>query len=173
MEERKDRLWNPYVSGALAGVLSVASVAFAGKYLGASTTFVRAAGYVEKAFGPERVAQMAYFMKEAPKIDWQFMFVIGIFLGALAAALLSGTFSLRFVPDMWKGRFGPGIGKRGAAAFVGGIVAMIGARLADGCPSGHGLSGVLQLAVSGFIALAMFFIVGVLVARMLYGGDEA
>ena len=70
MEERKDRLWNPYVSGALAGVLSVASVAFAGKYLGASTTFVRAAGYVEKAFGPERVAQMAYFMKEAPKIDY-------------------------------------------------------------------------------------------------------
>ena len=132
MEERKDRLWNPYVSGALAGVLSVASVAFAGKYLGASTTFVRAAGYVEKAFGPERVAQMAYFMKEAPKIDWQFMFVIGIFIGALAAALLSGTFSLRFVPDMWRGRFGPGIGKRGVAAFVGGIVAMIGARLADG-----------------------------------------
>ena len=60
------------------------------------------------------------------------MFVIGIFIGALAAALLSGTFSLRFVPDMWRGRFGPGIGKRGVAAFVGGIVAMIGARLADG-----------------------------------------
>ena len=58
--------------------------------------------------------------------------VIGIFIGALAAALLSGTFSLRFVPDMWRGRFGPGIGKRGVAAFVGGIVAMIGARLADG-----------------------------------------
>ncbi len=132
MADRKDQLWNPYVSGALAGLLSVASVAFAGKYLGASTTFVRAAGYVEKAFGPERVAQMAYFMKEAPKIDWQFMFVIGIFIGALAAALLSGTFSLRFVPDMWRGRFGPGIGKRGVAAFVGGIVAMIGARLADG-----------------------------------------
>ena len=132
MADRKGQLWNPYVSGALAGLLSVASVAFAGKYLGASTTFVRAAGYVEKAFGPERVAQMAYFMKEAPKIDWQFMFVIGIFIGALAAAVLSGTFSLRFVPDMWRERFGPGIGKRGVAAFVGGIVAMIGARLADG-----------------------------------------
>lgn len=132
MAERRDALWNPYVSGALAGVLSVASVAFAGKYLGASTTFVRAAGYVEKAFGPERVAQMAYFMKEAPKIDWQFMFVIGIFIGSFAAAVLSGTFSFRSVPDMWRERFGAGIGKRGAAAFIGGVVAMIGARLADG-----------------------------------------
>ena len=94
MADRKDQLWNPYVSGAFAGLLSVASVAFAGKYLGASTTFVRAAGYVEKAFGPERVAQMAYFMKEAPKIDWQFMFVIGIFIGALMTREMLRTMAL-------------------------------------------------------------------------------
>ena len=54
-------------------------------------------------------------------------------------------------------------------AFVGGVVAMFGARLADGCPSGHGLSGTLQLAASGYVALVCFFIGGMVVARLLYG----
>jgi uncharacterized protein len=45
---------------------------------------------------------------------------------------------------------------------------MLGARLADGCPSGHGLSGLMQLSVSGFAALALFFGSGVLLARMIY-----
>ena len=44
-----------------------------------------------------------------------------------------------------------------------------GARLADGCPSGHGLSGTLQLAASGYVALVCFFVGGLVVARLLYG----
>ena len=42
-------------------------------------------------------------------------------------------------------------------------------RLAGGCPSGHGLSGLSQLAVSGFVALAFFFGGGWVTARLLYG----
>jgi hypothetical protein len=45
---------------------------------------------------------------------------------------------------------------------------MFGARMADGCPSGHGLSGLMQLSVSGFIALGLFFGVGVMVAAFVY-----
>ena len=131
-EDAGNRLWNPYVAGGLAGLLSVASVALAGKYFGASTTFVRAAGYVERIFDPERVAQLAYFVKDAPKMDWQFLFVVGVFLGSLGAALASRTFAWRSLPEMWRQRFGPGVGKRGAVAFAGGVVAMVGARLADG-----------------------------------------
>jgi uncharacterized membrane protein YedE/YeeE len=45
---------------------------------------------------------------------------------------------------------------------------MVGARLADGCPSGHGLSGMMQLSVSSFVAMAMFFGFGALVAHFMY-----
>ena len=45
---------------------------------------------------------------------------------------------------------------------------MLGARMADGCPSGHGLSGMMQLSVSAFLALAMFFGTGVVVAGLIY-----
>jgi len=124
--------WNPYLSGALSGLVIVFSVWFTGKFLGASTTFVRTAGMVESLVTPERVATMPYFIKELPQVDWQWMFVVGIFLGSLLAAKLFGDFRWEAVPLMWEKRFGPSPGKRGLVAFVGGAVAMFGARLADG-----------------------------------------
>lgn len=128
----KDKGWSPYLAGALSGVVLILSVWITGKYFGASTTFVRSAGMIEKLFGAERVAKMSYFIKEVPKIDWQWMFVIGILIGALIASTTSGTFRWQGVPDMWKERFGSGRTKRGIVAFLGGTIAMFGARLADG-----------------------------------------
>ena len=169
---KEDNGWSPYVAGALSGLVSIGSVWFVGKYLGASTTFVRTTGMVEKLFSPERVAKMPYFIKEAPVIDWQWMFVIGIALGSFVAAITSGSFRVQMVPDMWRRRFGDTGPSRAIVAFVGGIIAMFGARLADGCPSGHGLSGGLQLSVSGYIALACFFIGGLISANWLYKGGD-
>ncbi len=167
---RDDSGWNPYLAGALSGLVTIASVWMTGHYLGASTTFVRTAGLVEKFFDADRVAKMAYFLREVPQIDWQWLFVAGIFVGSFLAAALSGSFRWRAVPAMWQARFGPAPSRRAAWAFVGGLVAMFGARLADGCPSGHGLSGTLQLAVSGYLALVCFFVGGLIMARILYGG---
>jgi hypothetical protein len=130
LEEKKG--WNPYIAGALTGLLLIFSVWFTGKYVGASTTFVRSAGYIEQIFDAERVAQMAYFKKEIPKIDWQFLFVVGIFFGALASSTTSRSFRLQVVPTRWEKHFGPAIPKRAVAAFFGGAIAMFGARLADG-----------------------------------------
>ncbi|MEN6467716.1 MAG: YeeE/YedE thiosulfate transporter family protein [Smithella sp.] len=170
----EDGGWSPYLAGALVGVLAIVSVyattQWMGKpnYLGASTTFVRAAGLLERTVFPERVAANEYFTKEKVRLDWQFMLVIGIFFGALISSKTDRSFKLESVPPTWKERFGPSIGKRAAGAFLGGIVAMMGARMADGCPSGHGLSGMMQLSVSAFIALAMFFGTGIVVAGLLY-----
>ena len=130
--QQKDKGWNPYLAGALTGVVMILSVWFAGKYFGASTTFVRTAGMIEKIFSAERVAKMDYFIKEVPKIDWQWMFVVGILIGSFIAARTSGSFHWQAVPDMWQSRFGTGRMKRGVLAFAGGLIAMFGARLADG-----------------------------------------
>ena len=128
----KEYYWSPYIAGFCAGLVLVLSVWFSGKYFGASTSFVRSAGMIEKIFSAERVSQMAYFVKTAPKIEWQWMFVFGIFIGSLAASRLSRTFKLQAVPDMWQDRFGSGITGRAMVAFLGGLVAMFGARLAGG-----------------------------------------
>jgi hypothetical protein len=130
---QRDGGWSPYLAGALSGLVGVFSVWFAGQYFGASTSFVRTAGMIEQLFGPERVARMEYFITVVPRVDWQWMFVVGIFLGALVSALTSGSFKLQAVPDMWAARFGAdSTGKRALVAFLGGTVAMFGARMADG-----------------------------------------
>jgi len=124
--------WSPYVAGALIGVVSWFSVLTAGKYLGVSTTFVWTIGMIESIFTPDRVAALPYFVKEKPVIDWQWMEVFGILIGAFIAAKLSGNFKRRFVPPMWEKRFGPSRFKRWVFAFFGGTVLMFGARMADG-----------------------------------------
>jgi hypothetical protein len=131
-EQQHDRGWSPYLAGALTGVVMIFSVWFAGKYFGASTAFVRAAGMIEKIYNAERVSKMDYFINEIPKIDWQWLFVVGILIGSFIAARTSASFQWQSVPDMWRARFGTGRVKHGAVAFVGGLVAMFGARLADG-----------------------------------------
>jgi hypothetical protein len=132
METMKNKGWSPYLAGALSGVLSILSEWIAGQFFGASTTFVRSAGMIEKLIGPERIARMEYFIKEIPQIDWQWMFVVGILIGSLIASVTSGTFLWKGVPDMWEKRFGPSKFKRGSVAFIGGVISMFGARLADG-----------------------------------------
>lgn len=131
-ELRDKNYWSPYLAGAFAGLVLVLSVWITGKYFGASTSFVRSAGLIEKIFSTERVAQIEYFAKTTPKIDWQWMFVIGILFGSLLAAKLSGTFKVQAVPDMWQEKFGSNVALRGIFAFIGGTVAMFGARLAGG-----------------------------------------
>jgi hypothetical protein len=166
--------WRPYIAGALAGILAIASVAVSTqvlgkpKYLGASTTFVRAAGLLEKAASPSHVEDNSYYQSKKVKVDWQMMMVIGVFLGALAASLADRSFKVEKVPPVWSERFGDKVGVRAMGAFLGGVVAMYGARLAGGCPSGHGMSGLMQLSISGFIAMAGFFGAGVTVAHLVY-----
>ncbi len=167
--------WNPYLAGALVGILAVLSVVVTTlvidkpKYLGASTTFVRTAGFIEKTVAEEHVAQNSYFTSTKVKVDWQMLFVGGVFIGALVASRLGKTAKLETVPPIWEQRFGPSPVVRAVGAFLGGVVLMFGARLAGGCPSGHGLSGNMQLAVSGLLALVFFLVGGIVMARILYG----
>ena len=132
MKLDNDDGWSPYLAGALSGVVLILSVWIAGKFFGASTSFVRSAGMIEKLFGAERVADMPYFVSKVPKIEWQWMFVLGIFIGSLISAVTSASFHWQALPDMWRRRFGPSPGKRAAFAFIGAAVAMFGARLAGG-----------------------------------------
>jgi len=170
--------WSPYLAGALVGVLAVvsalATTGLAGKtsYLGASTTFVRAAGLLEQRVAPEHVEANDYYTSKKVRVDWQFMLVAGIIVGALAASLTDRSFKWERVPPVWAERFGPSVGKRAVWAVLGGIVAMIGARMAGGCPSGHGLSGNMQLSVSGLVAMLLFLGAGIVVARFVYGGPK-
>lgn len=165
----KDKGWSPYISGALSGLLIILSVAVSGNYFGTSTSFVQVVGMLEKLIAPLQFASTDYFNVVKPILSWQILFVAGIFLGGLLAALIFGDFKLSFLPDLWRENLGTSYVKRGLFAFFGGIIAMIGARMAGGCPSGQ-MSSLILLSVNGLVAMMMFFIVGIITVKLLYKG---
>jgi uncharacterized membrane protein YedE/YeeE len=160
--------WSPYVVGIAIGVLSWLSFLIIKAPLSCSTTFSKTSGMIEKLFRGKKVELKPYYQKVNLSIDWQWMFVLGIVLGALISALLSGDFGLDWVPSLWQSAFGDSILLRVIAAVVGGIFLGFGSRWADGCTSGHGISGTLQLAVSSWVSAICFFLGGILVAHLLF-----
>lgn len=167
--------WSPYVVGAGIGVLSWFAFATANRPLGITTAFENTAALGVKTVAPPLARTHGYYLQpeHQPKIGWEWMLVLGVFLGALASSLISGDRERLRVPALWADRFGAGKTARYLAAFGGGALMMFGSRLARGCTSGHAISGALQLAVSSWVFAVLIFIVAIITAHLLYARQEA
>lgn len=161
--------WTPYLVGAGMGVLSWLVFALANAPLGITTALTEiAGGAAAPVVGAGQVAQNAYLAKHPLTLNYGVLFLAGVFLGGLVSALTKGEARVETVPTEWERRFGGSAAKRFAAAFVGGVIAMYGARLANGCTSGNALSGGLQLAVSGWVFMAVMFPAAIAAATLIY-----
>ena len=160
--------WSPYVVGVIIGLLNCIAIIVSDKFIGCSTAFSRSSGMLEKLVRGKSVTDKPYYKKFVPEIDWEWMLVAGIAVGAFASAWLSGSLQEIWVPDLWVKTFGSGAVLRFAAAFAGGILVGLGARWAGGCTSGHGISGTMQLAASSWVAALCFFAGGIATAMILY-----
>lgn len=164
------RRWNPYAVGAGIGLLSWAVFAIVNAPLGVTTSLSAWSALVaEPTLGADGIKSNAYWAKNLPAWDYGTYFLVGTFLGALVGALTSRDFKLEVVPPVWKARFGHTPMARLLVAFVGGALAMYGARMAGGCTSGNGLSGSLQLALSGWTFFLTMFVSGVVTAFLIFG----
>lgn len=166
--------WSPYLVGAAIGMLSWFAFASADTPLGVSTAFGHSAALAGKA-APQAEHRNDYYAAKTeegkpPKIGWEWMLVVGVFFGALLSSRLSGDRVEHDVPPLWRQRFGSAVGVRLLVAFSAGALMMFGARLAQGCTSGHGISGSLQLAVSSLVFISLAFGVAIVTAILMYGG---
>jgi hypothetical protein len=106
--------------------------------------------------------------RPAPLVT-QAALLVSIFLGGLVAALTSGRFELRL--DMGDGFREIVTGSpitMTVVLFVGGVLVGFGTRLAGGCSSGHGLSGIGRLRPVSIAATAVFFGTAVVVSFLLW-----
>ena len=109
--------------------------------------------------------------KFAPSIDWEWMLVVGIFVGAFFRRSSQASSRRTGFPRM--GRcLRRCAGLRWVVSLVGGILMGFGARWAGGCTSGHGISGTLQLAVSSWLAVMGFFAGGIVTAMFFFMSFE-
>lgn len=161
--------WSPWAGGAAIGVLSWFAFATAGRGLGITSPFESTMAMVERQIAPAFADATGYFTDHDPKIGWEWMLVLGVFLGSLLSSRLSGDREPAVVPTAWRARFGDSVPARMAAAFLAGAVMMFGARLAMGCTSGHGITGALQLAVSSWMFIGFAFATAIATGLAMYG----
>lgn len=158
-----------YLVGAGIGILSWVVFVVVNAPLGITTALSEASGALAiPLIGAEAVETNPYWAKTIPAWDYGTLFLVGTFLGALISSILEKKFKLELVPATWSEKFGSKVAPRLVAAFIGGIIAMYGARLAGGCTSGHGISGSLQLAVSSWTFFIVMFLSGVMTAKILF-----
>lgn len=176
------------VGGVLLGLVFLSAVLLV-KPIGVSTQFVILDGILWNAADSEIVVASkdaksgyasrnaylnksggAYAKSVANPLNYSFVFVIAMAVGAILSALLRGGVpgEERTMPAVWRANFGNNPWKRYLTAFVAGFVVLYGARLAGGCTSGHMMSGLMQTAVSGYIFTAGAFLAAIPLALYLF-----
>lgn len=151
------------VWGGLIGLAQIFAIATV-QPLGVSTAYPQLVGWLVDKIVPSFAETQPYLQKIGAKIGWEVMLITGMVLGAFLSSLLPGGRSTPAcdIPNLFRSNWA-----RGLAAFAGGFLILFGARLAGGCTSGHMLSGIAQLALSGFLFGAAAFATGVLTATLL------
>jgi uncharacterized protein len=160
--------WSPYAAGILIGLLQIPAFLLIETALGASSSYVTIGGLLA-SFADPAILKIDYVAKHVAatgKNWWQVALVVGVAIGAFLSMKLSGA-RRKPISPIWARALGStSPSRRYVVAFFAGFLMLFGARLADGCTSGHGLSGTAQLAVGSMIAVAAMFTGGIVTAML-------
>jgi hypothetical protein len=163
------KAWSPYVAGIVIGLLQIPAFLIIETALGASSSYVTVGGVIASWLDPAilNIGYVARHVAINGKNWWQVALVAGIAIGALLSVKLSGA-RRQSISPIWQRALGSASpARRYAVAFFGGFIMLFGARIADGCTSGHGLSGMAQLAVGSTVAVAAMFVGGIATATLV------
>ena len=163
------KAWSPYVAGIVIGLLQIPAFLLIETALGASSSYVTVGGLIASWVDPSilKIDYVAKYLALTGKNWWQVALVGGIAVGALISMKLSGA-QRQAISPIWTRALGSASPtRRYAVAFAAGFIMLFGARIADGCTSGHGLSGTAQLAVGSMVAVAAMFAGGIATALTL------
>lgn len=162
------KAWSPYAAGIVIGLLQIPAFLLIETALGASSSYVTIGGLIASWLDPSvvKIDYVAKHVAATGKNWWQVALVIGVAVGAFISMSMSGAKRAPISP-IWRNALGSASpAKRYAVAFAGGFLMLVGARIADGCTSGHGLSGMAQLSVGSTVAVAAMFAGGIATAML-------
>ena len=147
--------WPWWVVGPLIG-LFVPLMAVMGKKLGISSNFKHACAIV---LPTKNVPYLQYSMRE---FYWSLFFFAGLFAGGFIGQY---WLSNRGTPMLSSEAFSVG---GTTLLFIGGLLVGFGTRYAEGCTSGHSISGLSNLQKAALYATLSFF-AGGLFMRLVNG----
>lgn len=166
------------------------------KPIGVSTQFSVLSGIIHSFIVPNVITEdaeresgykstNAYYDKSDGKLaadiknplNYDFIFVLAIPLGAYTGYLMnrnrkkSEMSDVGAIPELPKQK--QSFWRLYLPSFIGGFLILFGARMADGCTSGHMMSGIMQGAVSGYIYAAAAFAVAIPTAIIIGKRNDA
>jgi uncharacterized membrane protein YedE/YeeE len=145
-------MWNPIIPGIIIGAMQLPLLLTMGKNVGCSSSFVTVMSALSLPFGGGGIPYLKKFSE--PSNWWQVLYVACAAVGSYIAYVTSeGPAKQQYnVLDD---------GVEYYQAFLGGFLIVIGARIGNGCTSGHGISGFSHLALRSMLATAMMFVGGI------------
>ncbi|TPX58176.1 hypothetical protein PhCBS80983_g03324 [Powellomyces hirtus] len=141
--------WSPVVGGLILAAVQGVSILSTGCTIGASSAFVELAAKAVTALDKNWRTHAPYYA--AFRGSNSIFLAVGVVAGAATSAWLSGAAS--YAAAMPAAIPVGGVGRD----FVGGALLLLGARIAGGCTSGHGISGIAQLGIPSLITVAAMF----------------
>ncbi len=144
--------WPWWFSGLLVGVTGPALLFFTGKPFGISTSFQQ----VGSMCAPN--SKLPYLRDhDRRENSWLLFFVAGIGLGGYIAAHWLSAQKVEFLPESWSNANGA------IRLLIGGFLIGFGSRYANGCTSGHAITGISNLSWTSLVATVFFFVGGLAV----------
>ncbi|MES2830068.1 MAG: YeeE/YedE thiosulfate transporter family protein [Bacteroidota bacterium] len=173
--------WPWYTSGATIALIMVILL-----YFGNSFGFSSNLRTICSMVGAGKNVKLFAFDWKAQR--WNLLFLLGAVIGGfLSATVLKSDQPLQLSPSTIRDLAELGIGFDGglnpgklfstaslydpkviSLLFVGGIMVGFGSRYAGGCTSGHAISGLSNLQLPSLIAVAGFFIGGLIMTHLLF-----
>ncbi|KAL1902225.1 hypothetical protein Sste5346_001201 [Sporothrix stenoceras] len=154
---------SPVVGGLIIGLVQLFSVAVRKSLLGVSTVYEDVGDwllYYATSSPSDKKDDDKAVAKKIPAIN-SITFSLAIYAGAWAFALLVPYFGVSPSSAAATSAISP------AVAALGGFTMAIGSRIAGGCTSGHGISGMSLFSISSYITMASAFVGGGLVGLLL------
>lgn len=149
---------NPYLAGALLGLLLLATIYMTGRGLGASGAIKSFTVATVETLTPSHAEGTKFYEEYAqehsgnPLKSWLVFEVTGVLIGAFLSGLISNRLALSM-------EFGPRSTTRIriAGALIGGVLWGLGSQLGRGCTSGAALSGMAVMSTGGIITMFAIF----------------
>jgi uncharacterized protein len=155
--ETRDHSWNPYLAGAVLGVVLFVSFYVTSHGLGASGALSRLVTAALHGVSPAAVDSRSFFASlgggvKHPLSHWLVWEVLGVLIGGFLSGILGKR--VRFGID-----HGPRISPKTRALFAvaGGLLVGWGTQLSRGCTSGQALSGGAVLAAGSWAFMFAVF----------------
>lgn len=164
--------WSWVKGGIILGIWNLL-IFLSGNHLGTTTAYAQTTGYITQFFSPDLIPITTWTAGTCGtgstlQVSWQWLLVLGVFIGALGGKYLHRQDPSPEVPTLWQKRFGNRPKLRFAHAFFGGFLLLLGSRIAGGCTSSHIINGMSQMAVSGMLFAGAVFATGIPTAILLF-----